>query len=48
MTSFFLVFDYKARLDGRNPYRAYRLKPSFADRDEKDQFRWADLQRTDI
>lgn len=47
-TSFFLIFDYKARLEGRNPYRGYRLKAEYADRDEKDQFRWADLQNTDL
>ena len=29
-TSFFLIFDYKARLEGRNPYKAYRLKDEFA------------------
>ena len=25
-TSFFLVFDYKARIEGKNPYKAFRLK----------------------
>ena len=43
--SFFLVFDYKARLEGRNPYKAFRLKDEFA---LKENFRWSDLQGTDL
>ena len=44
-TSFFLVFDYKARYIGANPYKAYRLKDEFA---LKTNFQWSDLQKCSI
>jgi hypothetical protein len=44
-TSFFLVFDFKSRLQGENPYRAFRLRDEFALREN---FKWQDLQRTSL
>ncbi len=44
-TSFFLVFDFKSRELGQNPYRAFRLKDEFA---LKENFKWQDLQRTSL
>lgn len=44
-TSFFLVFDYKARQLGANPYKAYRLNDQFA---LKSNFKWSDLQKCNL
>ena len=44
-TSFFLIFDYKARTEGRIPYTAFRLKDEFA---LKENFKWSDLQNTNL
>lgn len=39
-TCFFLVYDYEARLLGKNPYRAFRLTDEFA---LKENFTLAEL-----
>lgn len=40
-----MVFDYKARLYGKNPYKAFRLKDEFA---VKESFKWQDLVNVDL
>ena len=36
-----MVFDYKARLKGANPYRAFKINDAIA---EKTSFKWSDLK----
>lgn len=40
-----MVFDFKAKIEGRNPYKGYRLKDEFA---VKETFKWSDLSEVDI